>query len=554
MGFEHTRRTLLKTTGTALAIGALPRTIDGAVARTSPDLEKYVQPVPIPENREPDGKRTGADYYEIPVVEFSQQLHPDLPETTLWGYDGRFPGPIIEARRNERIEVRFDNSRLPTDHLFDVDERIAGTEPEDYPDYDGPVPEVRTVTHQHGLNVEPESDGQAGMWKSPEGITGPRFAKHVHDLPNRQSRLTSSYHDHARGISRLNVYAGLVGFYVIRSRAEERLALPSGEHDVPLMLTDRSFDEDGSLHYPDSFEANVAGDTALVNGAVWPYMEVEPRRYRLRFVNTSNGRTYSLGLDDESGSGVPTLYQFAAGHGFLESMVPIGPGGDLESLVLAPFERGEVVVDFSRHAGETFTLRNDAGFPFEGETNGSDLADLLQFRVTNSAEESEDPSADPRELSLPATSGGNERAARMTRHMTLSMTRDEYGLPMHLLNDRRFDDETVVEPQLGTTEIWELENETHHTHPIHLHLVEFDVLGRGHDGTDEPDPNERVGKDTVRVDPHETVRILVTFGDFPGQFPWHCHILEHEDHEMMRPFEVVRGNASGGDGNEGRDQ
>ena len=549
MGLQHTRRTLLKTTGAALAIGALPRTTeaDTVGTGTSPDLEKYVQPVPIPEVREPDGRRKGADYYEIPVVEFSQQLHPDLPETTLWGYDGQFPGPIIRARRNERIELRFDNGSLPTEHLFDVDERTAGTKPEDYPDYDGPVPEVRTVTHQHGLNVEPESDGQAGMWKSPDGITGPRFAKHVHDVSNRQSRLTSSYHDHARGISRLNVYAGLVGFYVIRSRAKERLDLPSGEYDVPLMLTDRSFDEDGSLRYPDSFAANVAGDTAVINGAVWPYVEVEPRRYRLRFLNASNGRTYSLGLDNESGSDVPTLYQFAAGHGFLESVVSIGPGGDLDSLVLAPFERGEVVVDFSGHAGEAFTVTNDAGFPFEGKTNGSDLADLMQFRVTDSAADAEDASANPTESSLPATSGSDERAARRTRHMTLGMTRDEYGRPLHLLNDRRFDDETVVEPQLGTTEIWELENRTHHTHPIHLHLVEFDVLGRGHDGTDEPAPNERVGKDTVRVDPHETVRILVEFGDFPGQFPWHCHVLEHEDHEMMRPFEVVTGAADGDD-------
>lgn len=171
-----TRRRVLKTTGAAVGIaGVLPASTESAVAQSSPELDKYVQPLPIPEVREPDGTREGADYYEIPVVECSEKLHPDLPETTLWGFDGKFPGPIIQARRNERIKVRFDNSHLPTEHLLNVDERIGGTKPDDYPDYEGPVPEVRTVTHFRGLTVEPESDGQADMWNSPGGITGPRF-------------------------------------------------------------------------------------------------------------------------------------------------------------------------------------------------------------------------------------------------------------------------------------------------------------------------------------------------------------------------------------------
>ena len=584
-----TRRRLLEL-GAALGVtGALPHSEGTVAAQSSPDLEKYVQPLPIPEVREPDGTREGVDYYEMPIREFSRQLHPDLPETTLWGFDGQFPGPIIQARRNEPIKVRFDNSHLPDEHLLSVDERIVGTKPDHYPDYDGPVPEVRTVTHFHGLNIEPESDGQSEMWTSPNGVTGPRFTKHVHEIPNRQSRLTSSYHDHTLGLSRLNIYAGLAGFYFIKSQKEEGLDLPSGAYDIPLMLQDRSFDEDGSLHYPDCFEPNVAGDTAVVNGAVWPYLEVEPRRYRFRFVNTSNGRTYNLRLESESGASVPTMHQFAAGHGFLERVVPIGPDGDLDSLLLSTFERGDVIVDFSAHAGETFTVTNDAPFPFEGleehagheenddheepdehddhneheegdehdehgdsdEHDGDDghesmetgppLEELLQIRVADPGEAPTDASADPTDLTLPSVSGIDEQEARTTRHMTMDMVEDEHGLNMHLLNDRRFQEGTVIKPTLDTTEIWELENDTHHTHPIHLHLVTFDVIGRGPDGTREPDPNERVGKDTARVDPDETVRIAVEFGDFTGTFPWHCHILEHEDHEMMRPFEVVEG-------------
>jgi len=188
---------------------------------------------------------------------------------------------------------------------------------------------VRTVTHVHGLNVAPEDDGQADMWKSSDGGTGPRLSKHVHDIPNRQSRLTSTYHDHARGISRLNVYAGLAGFYLMTSQREEQLELPTGEHDVPLMLQDRSFNEDGTLHYPSSFVPNVAGDTAVVDGAVWPYLEVEPRRYRFRFITVSNGQAFDLRLANESsGSDVSTLYQIVAGHGFLDRVVEIGPDRD----------------------------------------------------------------------------------------------------------------------------------------------------------------------------------------------------------------------------------
>jgi len=568
MHSKLTRRRLLQS---CAALGVASAVPGYATAESEPDLEKFVQPLPVPSVREPDGKREGADYYEIPLREFEQNVHPDLPPTTFWGFDGTVPGPVVKARRNERVELRFDNTDLPSDHLFDVDERVHGTSPEDYPGHDAPVPDVRTVVHQHGLNVEPESDGQAAAWTSPDGTTGPRFAKHVHDLPNRQPRMTASYHDHALGVSRLNNYAGLNGFYVIERPQETQLNLPSGEYDVPVMLQDKTFEADGSLHYPSSFVANFAGDTAFVNGVVWPYLEVEPRRYRFRLVNQSNGRTFDLALESAHDDGVhlddadvPLLYQFAPDQGFLEDVVPIGPGRDLESLVLGPFERAEVVVDFSGHEGETFTVTNDAEFPFSGgqggdgshgghdgdADSGPHLGDVMQFRVTDPGHEVVDDSAHPRDLSLPTHPGYDEQAAKETRHMTMGM-RMEDGLTTHVLNGKTFSDEGVdATPQLGTTEVWELENNTMHTHPIHLHLVEFRVLGRGPDGTEDPAPNERGPKDVVRVDPGETVRIITKFGDFTGRYPWHCHVLEHEEQAMMRPFEVVAGD-SGGRGKDG---
>lgn len=503
------------------------------------ELERYVQPLPRPAVKDPDERRERSDYYEIEIEEVTQSLHPDLPDTTVWGFDGSFPGPIIEAKQDRRVEAHFDNSSLPDEHLFDVDERISGTSPSDYPDYDGPVPEVRTATHFHGLNIEPESDGQSTAWTAPDGTTGPGFEKEVQEVPNRQARMTGLYHDHAWGITRLNVYAGLAGLYLIRSPAEEALDLPENEYEIPLLLQDRTFNEDGSFSYPDTWVSEFAGDTALVNGAVWPYLEVEPRRYRFRVVNGANARTFNLGLSADSGGDVPLMYQISPDQGFLESAVSIGSGGDVESLLLAPFERAEVIVDFSDYAGQTLTVTNDAEFPYQGQNDGSDLDEVLQIRVTDPDEPPADPSADPMALDLPSPPKFDEEDAVEVREMTMDMTVED-DLVVHRLNGARmFDEESIVRPQLGTTEIWELENPTGVSHPIHLHLVGFEVIGRGPDGTDAPRPNERGEKDTVRVDPGETVRILVEFGDFTGRYPWHCHMLEHEDNAMMLMFEVV---------------
>ena len=566
---DVSRRSLLRL-GASLGIAsALPT---GAVAQEdhsgghpeSPDLEKYVQPLPIPERREADDRYRGAELHDIELEETTHQFHPDLGETTIWGFDGQFPGPILEADRGERLAVRFDNSGLPSDHLFEVDERIPGTTTDNYVDYDGPVPEVRNVTHFHGLNVDPSNDGQADMWTSPDGVTGPRFDDEIQLLPNRQARLTAMYHDHARGISRLNNYAGLIGPYFIRSREEEHMDLPEAEYEIPLVLADRTFHEDGSLFYPDEFMATFGGDTMTVNGAAWPYMEVEPRRYRFRIINLSNSRAVDLGFESESGDhDVPVQYQLSASHGFLDEVVSIGHGEDLESLVIAPFERAEIVVDFSEYAGETFTVTNGAEFPYEGgshgggDHNGSDggmdmghggiqpsIDEVMQFRVAEEAN-GPDRSAHPTDLELPERHVATPEAAQTTREITMGMGMDDDGLMVHNLNGNHWEDDIEVEPQLGTTEIWELVNNTDHTHPIHLHLVEFLVLERERHDTDHgpkpPLPNERGGKDTVRVDPGETVRIAVQFGDFGGKFPFHCHILEHEEYDMMRMFEVQGG-------------
>jgi FtsP/CotA-like multicopper oxidase with cupredoxin domain len=571
------RRTVLKTGVLLGAVGTLPLTASPVAAVNLTSHEDFLlenagwQSVPIanaiPAVMEADGRRRGATYYK---VELQDGTHDHFPfngsfspaPTPIFGYEGQFPGKTIEARVNQRLAVEFVNE-LPNQHVLGpIDTRVHGTKWEDYDatwveaneEEFGTFPETRAVTHTHGLHVESASDGLPEQWTSSsldgaEVLTGPQHQKAVFDYTNRQNEATLWYHDHALGITRLNVYAGLAGFYLLRGPNEERLGLPSGDQEVPILFQDRSFNEDGSYDYPTDFEAEVSADVSVVNGLAWPRFQVEPRQYRFRMLNGSNGRFFNLRLETDgnngNGDGVPTIYQIGAELGFLRDVVSIGPDEemDMESLLLAPAERADVIVDFSEYAGETFTVTNDADFPFENPTDstgtdGAGLSELAQFEVLD--ETPADPVVDPTRLRLPGPERFEEAAAVETRQMTLtSPESDPSGLDTHLLNDKHWNDPIETRPQLGTTEVWELQNETPDAHPIHLHLVDFQVIGRGPDGTEPPEPNETGNKDTVKVYNGETVRIISRFGNFAGRYVWHCHILEHEDQEMMRPYEVV---------------
>ncbi len=522
----------------------------------------------IPGVMSSSGTHQGAPYYHIEMAEGTHSHHDEIPDTPVWGYkgpgdsEGQFPGKTIEARVNQRARVEFDN-QLPSSHIFDVDTAVHGTKLSDYEErypewaeeqFGGPeeFPEVRAVTHAHGLHVESASDGLPEQWTSPGGVTGPQYVKDVYDYTNRQDEATLWYHDHALGLTRMNVYAGLAGFYILRGPQEERLGLPDGDREVPILFQDRAFhngDEgpEGEYKYPADFEAEVSGDVSVVNGLAWPSFEVDPAQYRFRILNGSNGRFFNVQLRNDTASDetdVPTIYQIGTDLGFLEDVVPVGPD---DSLLLGPAERADVLVDFSDHAGETLTVTNDAGFPFgsPGDT-GTNLPELAQFRVRDT--DPEDPTVDPTALNLPNPERFSESATVQTRQMGLvSPESDPSGLDTHLLDEgndgeyEHWNDDVVTKPQLGTTEVWELVNHTGDAHPIHLHLVDFQVIGRG-DGTQPPEQNERGNKDTVSVYAGETVRIIARFGNFSGRYVWHCHILEHEDQEMMRPYEVVRGN------------
>jgi spore coat protein A len=560
---ELSRRDLVKSLLSAPLI-LVPRRLAGATnGRPWLDVrrqQQFVNRLPRPSRATP---QPGTRHYEIAIRQFRGWLGLADPETgqrletTLWGYDGQYPGPTFEARRGEPVTVRWTNALTvdgqPLPHLLPVDRSIhmAHTPA-------GATAGVPIVTHLHGGHVEAASDGYPEAWFTPGfAERGPAFAKEIYEYANDQEAATLWYHDHALGLTRLNVAAGLAGFYLIRDDAEERLGLPAGPHEIPLVIQDRTFAADGSLHIDTRSEVAGApgesilpeqfGTAILVNGMLWPFEAVEPRRYRLRVLNGSDSRFYALSFQ-------PSLPFALIGSdgGLLDRPVP------LWRLLLAPGERADVVVDFSRARGRQVLLRNTAPAPFPGgkapdpRTTGRVMAFRVGARTVTDGRRLPDrlrPSPLPRlQPTAPA------------RRLVLFEGKDAYGRTRALLGtvDRgglTWHDPVTEDPHLHAVEIWELHNATEDTHPVHLHLVQFQVLGhrrfkaevedsgalravRWLEKERPPLPEERGFKDTVRVPPGVCTRIVARF-DRPGLYVWHCHILSHEDHEMMRPY-VVR--------------
>ncbi|MCA1060629.1 multicopper oxidase [Rossellomorea aquimaris] len=509
-------------------------------------LEKFVDPLPVMETIQPISFHKGSMFYEVTMKEGHQQLHRDLPPTRIWGYNGQFPGPTFRVKRNQTVRVLWKNE-LPMKHFLPIDTTVHGAGKNQ--------PEVRTVVHLHGGATPDTSDGYPDAWFT-KGFkeTGPFFPGKVYTYPNQQQATTLWYHDHAIGITRLNIYAGLAGAYIIHDEEEEALSLPAYSYDLPLVIMDRSFHNDGSLYYPSepqppipgvrpSTLSNFFGDTILVNGKVWPFLEVEPRRYRFRLINASNSRTYQLSLSN----GTPFI-QIGSDQGLLSAPVHV------RNILLAPAERADVIMDFSSLDGEYITIRNHAPAPFpngslpDPETTGV----LMQFRVLKQLQ-SEDTSKIPNSLNVVPRL--KKRNASRTRNLLLNMTHDQYGREVHLLNNQLWDDPITEMPHLWSTEIWNFINVTEGSHPIHLHLVRFQILDRQTINKEiyqkegrivpngpriKPEPNEQGWKDTVCANPWEMTRIIVSFGPYTGLYVWHCHILEHEDYEMMRPYVVIK--------------
>ena len=494
-------------------------------------LARYVDPMPIPPIAHPIGTRphpndpsTRVPFYRIQMRESFTQLHRDLKPARQWGFDGVVPGPTFMTKSGEPYLVEWANA-LPDKHFLPLDHNLHGAEKG--------LPESRTVVHLHGAKVPPESDGYPENWYPP-GRSATAF------YPNAQDAAMLWYHDHAMGINRLNIFAGLAGAAIIHDEVEAALNLPSGKYEIPLVIWDRMFDPNGQLYYPVSANADAPwipeffGDVMMVNGKAWPYLEVEPRKYRFRVLNAANGRFFRFSFSD----GRP-FHQIGTDAGLLPAPV------ELKSVFMAPAERADLIVDFSTRAGKTVNLM-------------SEYFDIMQFRVASSG--TKDTSAMPSALrAVPKTP---ESEAVQNRMLPLIEWDNKVAEPMiMLLGGKRWMDPITERPRLDTVEIWNLINPTDDAHPIHLHLVRFQILDRRRfdkfdfqmrhklrfigDAT-APEANEAGWKDTVRANPGVVTRIIVRFEGYTGRYVWHCHILEHEDNEMMRPYEVVSTTAASG--------
>ena len=491
-------------------------------------LTKFVDPLPIPEVARPQNYRSSPDgsgaqipYYRVEMQQFTAKVHRDLKPTVLWGYGSSSPGKTFDVRSGHGMFVEWAN-KLPNTHLLPIDHGIHGAERD--------KPDVRVVVHVHGAKVRPESDGYPEHW-----YRSGRSA--LYHYPNQQDAAMLWYHDHALGITRLNVYAGLFGAFIIRDGIEDELNLPKGAYEIPLIICDRLLNVTGRLYYPTSpvpggtWVPEVSGNAILVNGKLYPYLEVEPRKYRFRVANVSNGRTLHFWLPNYR-----PFYQVGTDQGLLAAPV------SLTSVVLGPAERADLIIDFTGDRGREFSLFCDS-------------TEILQFRVSTAS--SRDDSLLP--AALRPVSRLSEQSAVQTRYLTLNDYMDGNRVTCRmLLNKTHWSMPVTERPTIDTIEIWYLINLTTDSHPIHLHLVRFQILdfrrferpfdlaafepAKVLEYTGQPfppEPNESGWKDTVRVPPSGVARIIVHFDGFVGRYVWHCHILEHEDNEMMRPFEVL---------------
>ncbi len=485
------------------------------------ELTPFVDALPMPPVARPV-LRKGRRMLTLTMQEVYAKVHRDVPATRMWSYavEGRGAdalSPLIEARSGEALDICWVNN-LPAKHFLPIDHSLHGAGRD--------VPEVRAIAHVHGAKVMSKDDGY------PEDCFEPGQSRTSH-YPLEQEATALWYHDHAMGINRINTYAGLFGMLLLRDKVEDSLGLPAGKYEVPLILYDRDFTAKGELFYdvsgdPESpWIPEFSAQGILVNGKIRPFFEVEPRLYRLRLLNTANSRFFNLSLSNGQ-----ALVQIGSDQGLLGAPV------EMKRIILGCAERADVLIDFAQVAGQTLHLRTGA-------------LEMLEFRVGRQT-----PGARgsiPRALRPVRRIA--ETAAVKTRTITLHEYKDEAARSMvMLLNRKRWHEPTTEFPKLGTTEIWEFVNLTEDTHPMHLHMVRFQILDRRAFATTEylvekrlrytaaavpAEAHELGWKDVVQCPPGMITRIIVPFDGYMGRYLYHCHILEHEANDMMRPFAVV---------------
>lgn len=436
---------------------------------------------------------TEVQFYSLTIEPYTQQVYPNLGPAHFVGYNGTAPGPTFWIKKGTETIVRVLNKGEDTASL-----------------------------HLHGSYTHSVWDGWAGdemnvgQWKD-------------YYYPNTESARPMWYHDHAEGHTASDAYYGQAGFYVIWDPEEDSLALPTGQYDVPLALSDKTYQSNGDLVSPEGNPINFFGDTIHVNEQPWPYMATDPRKYRLRFVDMSTSRPFDLYFEDPDGNWID--FQVIGSDSGLFS-------GPVESndVVISMGERYEVVIDFSPYAGKNITLKNNMQQVQINEYSNTDK--VMRFMVGDSV------SDDTANGDVPATLNDNidwpAERSEVDHTFNFQMGGDDTwtinGVSFNDVNNR-----VLARPPQGTVELWEL----HHTggpavHPVHVHLVNLQVVSRT-GGSRGLLPYETAGlKDVVLLEPGETVRVLAEYGPWNGMYMFHCHNLIHEDHAMLDVFNVTK--------------
>jgi FtsP/CotA-like multicopper oxidase with cupredoxin domain len=578
------------------------------------------------------------DSYNVTASEFYQQLLPEgFPQTKVWGYGGlakdavtgealgfvqNSPGPSFSITRGSPTIVKWINN-ISSPSPFAVDPTLHWANPNNItmggmdgggavesqpfpPGYNGAQYPVALVTHVHGAEVQSTSDGGPLQWFTINGEQGEDYYTYlptannsaVYYYPNEQGAATIWYHDHAMGITRLNVMSGLAGFYMI-SDPNDAVGelLPSGKYDIPLAIQDRNFLSDGSLYFPSNginpsihpyWNPEFFGDVIMVNGKVWPNMNVDQGQYRFRLLDGSNARFYNLYFDN----GMPFTV-IASDGGYLRKAVTV------DHLTVAPGERYEILVDFSNITpGTKVVMRNDANGPYpDGDpADPNTTGQIIQFTVGSNKGFAAKALPELLNPTLSISTFPNLPAPTNKRQLTLVEIMGPDGPKELLLDGQEFIAPVSETPVLGSTEEWVIVNPTADTHPIHLHLVQFQIVYRqafnltaymeawieanGACGTPgscsdiglttslnnttvnvdltpflmgdpiAPKPEEEGWKDTIQMNPGEITVIRIRWTQQNGTaysfdategpgYVWHCHILDHEDNEMMRPYYVT---------------
>nr|AXL06062.1 copper oxidase [uncultured bacterium] len=598
-----------------VAVGArlLNSATPEAVARTarldpSPGpnfgLTKFRDPLRIPPMIRPHSSRR-QDMITVNMTNTRMRLHSQLPPTSLWTYEGQFPGPTIEVRSGRQLRVAWYNDLRETIPLVAVRVPFAQPTPANLPGYRNPDGTLAagvqlidgvadlppwTVVHLHGALTNAGNDGWAhnGMLAGSTQLT---------EYPNRQAATTLWYHDHAMAVTRFNVFAGLAGMYLVRDDEEDALNLPKGDYEIPLIIADRNLDTDpatgaltGQLLFKYQYlpatgtSAPITGPFTLVNGVIWPHLDVEARWYRFRVLNAANSRFFRLDLVDEAGTVVNDAVRIiGTDSGLLPAPAPMPAAG----LTLTTGERLDLLIDFSRFKGQRLRLTN---------TGATIEPDIMEFRVesrdrSESFQLPEQVSASyhrlapgttvpadhdevfvamvppgaaghphPQMWELKEITNPDELPARFPAEGVIQLTDPATGA---VRTFRRvaslFDDTTTIFIDQGRWVVWNLIQLGGAPHPTHIHMARFQLLSRrtfsdlkpfttAAGGTTTPLPVPADGpqiqtyeegwKDTFQLRQGEWIRVAGQFEGASGQFMYHCHILDHEDEGMMRPFVV----------------